>query len=72
MANKPEIKQTKKKEGMVEKRRKTTKKQTTTTLSEKKEEAKNVSEQGDKGWIHVIHVHYTIHSTDNNNNQKEN
>ena len=27
------------------------------TLSEKKEEARNVSEQRDKGWIHVIRVH---------------
>ena len=34
---------------------------TTTTLSEKKEEARNVSEQRDKGWIHVIHVHDTTH-----------
>ena len=33
----------------------------TTTLSEKKEEASNVSEQQDKGWIHVIHVHVTTH-----------
>ena len=31
------------------------------TLSEKKEEAGNVSEQRDKGWIHVIRVHGTIH-----------
>ena len=29
---------------------------TTTTLSEKKEEASNVSEPRDKGWIHVIRV----------------
>ena len=29
---------------------------TTTTLSEKKEEASTVSEQRDKGWIHVIRV----------------
>ena len=36
------------------------------TLSEKKEEAGNVSEQRDKGWIHVIRVHDTIHSADNN------
>ena len=34
---------------------------TTTTLSEKKEEASNVIEQRDKGWIHVIRVHDTIH-----------
>ena len=31
------------------------------TLSEKKEEAENVSEQRDKGWIHVIRVHDTTH-----------
>ena len=29
---------------------------TTTTLSKKKEEASDVSEQRDKGWIHVIRV----------------
>ena len=33
---------------------------TKTTLSEKKEEARNVSEQRDKGWIHVTRVHDTI------------
>ena len=31
------------------------------TLSEQKEEAGNVSEQRDKGWIHVIRVHDTTH-----------
>ena len=31
------------------------------TLSEKKEEAGNVSEQRDKGWIHVIRVLDTTH-----------
>ena len=31
------------------------------TLSEKKEEAGNVNEQRDKGWIHVIRVHDTTH-----------
>ena len=41
-------------------------KKTTTTLSEKKEEARNVSEQRDKGCTHVIRVHDTIHSADNN------
>ena len=51
---------------MVEKKRTKTKQKTTTTLSEKKEEARNVSEQRDKGWIHVIRVHGTIHSADNN------
>ena len=58
MANKPKIKKERthgEKEG--EKKRETT----TTTLSEKKEEASNVSEQQDKGWIHVISVHDTTH-----------
>ena len=41
---------------MVEKKRKREKNKPK-TLSEKKEEARNVSEQQDKGWIHVIHVH---------------
>ena len=36
-------------------------KKTTTTLSEKKEEASNVSEQWDKGWIHIICVHDATH-----------
>ena len=53
MANKPKIK---KKECMVKKNGKRESK-TTTTLSEKKEEASNVSEQRDKGWIHVMRVH---------------
>ena len=30
-------------------------------LCEKKEEAGNVSEQHDKGWIHIICVHDTTH-----------
>ena len=50
---------------MVEKKRKREKNKTT-TLSEKKEKARNVSEQRVKGWIHVIRVHDTIHSADNN------
>ena len=57
MANKPKIKKERphgEKEG--EKREKTA-----TTLSEKKVEASNVSEQRDKGWIHVIRVHDTTH-----------
>ena len=37
------------------------KREKTTSLSEKKEEANNVSEQRDKGWIHVIRVHVTTH-----------
>ena len=56
MANKPKIK---KKERLVKKKGKREK---TTTLSEKKEAASNVSEQQDKGWIHVIPVHDTTHS----------
>ena len=55
MANKPKIKKERthgEKEGG---KRETT----TTTLSEKKEEASNVGEQRDKGWIHVIRVHDT-------------
>ena len=67
MANKPEIKKEKREERkscMVEKKRKREKNKA--TLSEKKEEARNVSEQRDKGWIHVIRVHDTIHSADNN------
>ena len=56
MAKKPKIKKERthgEKEG--EKREKTT------PLSEKKEEASNVSEQRDKGWIHVIRVHDPTH-----------
>ena len=34
---------------------------TTRTLSEKKKEASNVSEQRDKGWIHVIRIHSTTY-----------
>ena len=49
---------------MVEKKRKREKNKTT-TLSEKKEGARNVSEQRDNGWIHVIRVHDTIYSADN-------
>ena len=48
----------------MEKKRKREKNKT--TLSEKKKEARNVSEQRGKGWIHVIRVHDTIHSADNN------
>ena len=44
---------------LVEKKRKREKNKTK-TLSEKKGEARNVSEQWDKGWIHIIHVHNTI------------
>ena len=54
-----------KKERVVEKKRKREKNKTK-TLSEKKEEARNVSEQRDKGWRHVIRVHDTIHSASNN------
>ena len=44
-----------------EKREKTKQRQQEQTLSEKKEEAGNVSEQRDKGRIHVIRVHDTTH-----------
>ena len=59
LANKPEIKTKevwwKRREG---KQNDNNNKQ---ALSEKKEEARNVSEQRDKGWIHVIRVHDTTH-----------
>ena len=44
-----------------EKREKTKQRQQQQPLSEKKEEAGNVSEQRDKGRIHVIRVHDTTH-----------
>ena len=69
MASEPETKK-KKKKRMVEKNRKKSEKNKTTTPSEKKEEARNVSEQRDKGWIHVIRVHDTIHSADNTAGQQ--
>ena len=50
---------------MVEKKRKREKNKTK-TLSEKKEDARNVSEQRNKAWIHVTRVHDTIHPADNN------
>ena len=68
MANKPEIKKKKKERthgGNEEAKREKTKQNEKTSHSEKKEEA-NVSEQRHKGWIHVIRVHDTIHSADNN------
>ena len=55
MANKPEIKKERTHSGRGKEKNKT-------TLSEKKEEARNVSEQRDKGWIQVICVHDTIQS----------
>ena len=60
MANKPKIKKERTHGGKREK--------TTSTLFEKKEEASNVSEQRDKGWIHVIRVstRYDPLSSDNN------
>ena len=54
MTNKPK---TKKERTHGEKEREKREK----TLSEKKVEASNVSEQRDKGWIHVIRVHDTTH-----------
>ena len=57
MANKPEIKT----KDVWWKRRERKQNNNKQTLSEKKEEAGNVSEQRDKGWIHVICVHDTTH-----------
>ena len=54
MANKPDLKERTHGEKEGEKRH-------NNKLSEKKEEASNVSEQRDKGWIHVIRVHDTTH-----------
>ena len=62
MANKPEIKKERTHRGKEEQKREKLK----TTLSEMKEEARNVSEQRDKGWIHAVRVHDTIHSANNN------
>ena len=63
LANKPKIKTKdvwwKRRERKEEEERK--KRQQQQTLSQKKEEAGNVSEQRDKGWIHVIRVLDTTH-----------
>ena len=58
MANKPNIIFLKRTHGEKEGEKR---EKTKTTLSEKKEEASNVSEQQDKGWIHIIRVHDTTH-----------
>ena len=61
MDNKPKIylnKKTKQNE-RIHGEKEGEKREKTTTLSEQKEEASNVSEQRDKGWIHVIRVHDT-------------
>ena len=55
IANKPKIK---KKERMVKKKGKRERKPQHFL---KRKEASNVSEQRDKGWIHVIRVHDTTH-----------
>ena len=60
MANKPEIK-TKDVWWKRRERKQNNDNNNKQTLSEKKQEAGNVSEQRDKGWIHVIHVHDTTH-----------
>ena len=57
IANKPKIK---KKERMVKKKGKRERKPQHFL---KRKEASNVSEQRDKGWIHVIRVHDTTHLT---------
>ena len=58
LANKPKIK---KKDVWWKRRERKQNNNNKQTLSEKKEEAGNVSEQCDKGWIHVIRVHNTTH-----------
>ena len=71
MANKPKIKKEKKKKKEEEKTyggRDERENKTTTTLSEKKEEASNVSEQRDKGWIHVIRVSTRCNPLSSDNN----
>ena len=50
-----------KREEKRKEKRGTTNKQAKNPLSKKKEEARNVSEQRVKGWIHVIRVHDTTH-----------
>ena len=60
MANKPETKKENRTHGGKEEEKR--EKQTKNTLKRKR----NVSEQRDKGWIHVLRVHDTIHSADNN------
>ena len=57
---------------MVKKKGKRDRKQQQLTLFEKKEEANNVSEQRDKGWIHVIRVstRYNPLSSDNTAGQQ--
>ena len=58
LANKPNIK---KKDIWWKRRERKQNNNNKQTLSEKKEEAGNVREQRDKGWIHIIHVHDTTH-----------
>ena len=55
------ISQDKNERRMVEEKREKTKQRQQQTISEKKGEAGTVSEQRDKGWIHVIRVHDTTH-----------
>ena len=58
LANKPKIKT---KDVWWKRRERKQNNNNKQTLSEKKEEAGNVSEQSDKRWILVIHVHDTTH-----------
>ena len=50
---------------MVEKRKGEKQKHFLKKEKKKKKEARNISEQRDKGWIHIIRVHDTIHSANN-------
>ena len=58
LANKPKIKT---KDVWWKRRERKQNNDNKQTLSEQKEEAGNVSEQRDKGWIHIIRVHDTTH-----------
>ena len=68
LANKPKIK---KKDVWWKRRERKQNSNNKQTLSEKKEEAGNVSEQRDKGWVHVIRVtRYNPLSSDNTAGQQ--
>ena len=56
----------KRKEKRKKKKRKKEKEKKKKKRMVEKKEARNVSEQREKGWIHVIRVHDIIHSADNN------
>ena len=51
---------------MVEKKGKSENNKPKTLSQQTKKEARNVNEQREKGWIHIIRVHDTIHSAESN------